>query len=625
MKIRVLPTTLINQIAAGEVVERPASAVKELVENAIDAGATKIDVTVREGGRNLILIEDNGIGMSPEDLTLAVERHATSKLPDENLSNIQTLGFRGEALPSIGSVSRMTLTSRQQDAESAWQIFIEGGQKYDVQPASSPVGTRIEIRDLFYATPARLKFLKTSGTEMSYVVEIMHRLAMAHPDISFSLKDDKRVIFSLNALSGLSENNTLVHRIASIVGKDFADNVVEIHAKRDLINIHGYAGIPTFSRANAQHQYLFVNGRPVKDKVLSAALRVAYQDFLARDRYPQVALFVDMPPEDVDINVHPAKTEVRFRDPHLIRNLLISSLKHGLTQAGHRGSTTVAQSTLQSLKPSVSTDISSSSLSFPFMKPASRPHPDYSYAYNAPSPVSPLLAVKENDPFSRVQPFNISQDIEPFSSEKAISDIDPQDFENNDIGFLGHARAQVYDTYIIAESQEKIIVVDQHAAHERLIYEKLKAEALSQGAQSQGLLVPEVVPLSEEDTLLIMKFQQEFSNLGFEIEAFSTQAILVRATPALLGNPSVALLIQDLLDEIYDIGESIDLKGRLEQVCSRIACHNSIRAGRKLSIDEMNAMLRQMESTPYSGQCNHGRPTYVELKKEDIERIFGRR
>ncbi len=619
MKIRLLPTTLINQIAAGEVVERPASAVKELIENAIDAKATKIDVTVREGGRNLILIEDNGYGMSCEDLSLAVERHATSKLSDENLFNIKTLGFRGEALPSIGSVSRMTLTSRQEENETAWQIFVEGGHKHDPQPASSAVGTRIEIRDLFYATPARLKFLKTSATEMSYILEIMHRLAMAHPHISFSLKDDKRVIFSLPSLSSLSDNSSLLHRIANIIGKDFADNVVEIKAERAEAKIYGYAGIPTFSRANAQHQYLFVNGRPVKDKVLGAALRVAYQDFLARDRYPQVALFLDIPPEDVDINVHPAKTEVRFRDPHLIRNLLISALKHGLTQAGHRGATTVAQAALQSLRPSVSSPSEpTSSLSFPFMKPRQS---NFDYAYSpAPSSASPMMSLKEE---TKIEGARLpSSSMLPTSGAENAQDFVPSEATE---GFLGQARAQLYDTYIIAESQDKIIVVDQHAAHERLVYERLKAEALGQGAKSQGLLVPEVVPLSEQDTALLLRFQKEFFALGFEIEAFSDQAILVRATPSLLGNPYIPALIQDLLDEIHDIGETIDLKGRLEQVCSTIACHSSIRAGRKLSVDEMNAMLRQMESTPYSGQCNHGRPTYVELKKEDIERIFGRR
>lgn len=623
--IRLLPQTLINQIAAGEVVERPASVVKELVENAIDAGARKIDVTLREGGRSLILVEDDGNGMSPKDLSLAVERHATSKIPDENLFNIQTLGFRGEALPSIGSVSRLTLLSRRPQDETAWKLFVEGGVKHEPEPASGTLGTRVEVRDLFYATPARLKFLKSATTETSYIVEILHRLAMVNPKIFFSLKDDKRSLFSLSALEGEGD---LRQRVTDIMGREFAENVVRVEAARGGLKLCGYAGIPTFSRANAQHQYLFVNQRPVKDKALAAALRVAYQDFLARDRYPQAALFLTVPPEEVDINVHPAKTEVRFRESQSIRALMIGALKHALAQAGHRTSTTIARSAVAALK----TSPSFSSPAFPFMQPSvsiyspSAPRSSRPSSFAATS-TSPMMAMNDGDGSG-----NSSHPSHPSPQETmAVPELLPEALLDvlSDTSLssfpLGKAQAQVHHTYIIAESRDGIVIVDQHAAHERLVYERLKKEAMGEGVKSQGLLIPEIVALSEDDVRLLLKHREEFLFLGLDLEALSPDTLLIRATPALLRNSDIRSLILDLLDEIREIDESTNLKSRLEEVCSAMACHGSIRAGRKLSLEEMNALLRQMEATPYSGQCNHGRPTYVELKKNDIERLFGRR
>jgi DNA mismatch repair protein MutL len=607
--IRLLPQTLINQIAAGEVVERPASVVKELVENAIDAGARKIDVTLRDGGRSLILVEDNGGGMSAEDLLLAVERHATSKIPDEDLFNIRTLGFRGEALPSIGSVSRLTLISRQEREETAWKLLVEGGVKHEPEPTPGTRGTRVEVRDLFYATPARLKFLKTATTENSHVLEILQRLAMVHPEIAFSLKDDKRDLLLLPSVEG-GEN--LCQRITDIIGREFSENVIPVEAERERVKLAGYAGIPTFNRGNAQHQYLFVNQRPVKDKILSAALRVAYQDFLARDRYPQVALFLTLPPEEVDMNVHPAKTEVRFRDVQLIRTFMISALKHALSQAGHRASTTVAQSALSMLKPSIPLP----SHSFPFMKPAfhSSSSPRY-VSTSSRSSYTPMMAINDSSE-------SIPRQEIPDTAFSRTSTSQEETFSSFP---LGKAQAQVHDTYIIAEAENGIVIVDQHAAHERLVYENLKKEAMGAGVKSQGLLIPEIITLPENDVVLLLDHQKEFLSFGLELEAFSSTAVLVRATPALLGNPDIRSLILDLLDEIRESGENINLKGRLEEICSSMACHGSIRAGRKLTLEEMNALLRQMEGTPYSGQCNHGRPTYVELKKTDIERLFGRR
>jgi DNA mismatch repair protein MutL len=606
MVIRLLPQTLINQIAAGEVVERPASVVKELVENALDAGASTINISLREGGKNLILVEDDGSGMSLEDLTLSVERHATSKLHEENLFNIKTLGFRGEALPSIGSVSRLTLISRQEPSENAWKVFIEGGLKHEAEPTLGTKGTRVEVRDLFYATPARLKFLKTSATETAYIVEIIQRLAMTNPHISFTLKDEKKTLLSLTSLAGKEK---LKHRISEILGNDFYDNVVLLEAEREGVRVYGYASLPTFSRANSYHQYLFVNQRPVKDKILNAALRIAYQDLLTRDRYPQAVLFLELPPLEVDINVHPAKTEVRFRDPAFIRTFIISSLKHALSQGGYRTSTTLAHTTLSLLKPSPS----HASREGSFIKSLMPLAPQTSYISSTTGP-RPSPMIEFNDEI-------LSHSLKPPESNPL-----PEAIEDNLIlGPLGKAKAQIHQTYIIAESLDGIIFVDQHAAHERLVYEKLKKEALSAGVKRQGLLIPEIIPLLEKDVHIMLSHQKELLTLGLELEPFSPNSLLIRSTPALLGNPDIKALVTDLLDEIRELGESLALKNQLEAICSRMACHTSIRAGRKLTIEEMDALLREMEETPYSGQCNHGRPTYIELKKRDIEKLFGRK
>lgn len=603
--IRLLPPNLINQIAAGEVVERPASVVKELIENAIDAKATAIDIVIREGGKNLILLEDNGQGMTQEDLLLAVERHATSKIPDENLFNIQTLGFRGEALPSIGSVSRLEISSRAHNNDMSWSLKVEGGQKRGPIPATQPVGTRIEVRDLFYATPARLKFMKSTSAEMTAIVDTVSRLAMAYPEICFTLKDEKRTYLDLPVTLG-DINERRLYRLSMLMGKEFIDNACSINAERGVYKILGFASLPTLNRSNASLQYLYVNGRAVKDKLLNTAVRVSYQDFLARDRHPLVALFLELPPEEVDINVHPAKTEVRFRENEIIRSLIIGSLKQALMEAGHRAATTTSSFALKAMQPAVRPQFTTSQPSFVMpSRPSSKP------IYSTPRPHSFTPTEQATAHILQVEEPPISNEIPPHE----IKEYHP----------LGEARAQLHDTYIVAETEDGFILVDQHAAHERLVYESLKIQFLKSQAQSQYLLIPEILSLQESSQNALLAHSEELKQFGLGIEAFGGDAILVRETPAVLGNFNIARLIQDLADEIIELGQTISLKEHLEEILSTMACHGSIRAGRHLTLAEMNALLRQMEETPHSGQCNHGRPTYVELKKHDIEKLFGRR
>ncbi|MBA3813291.1 MAG: DNA mismatch repair endonuclease MutL [Alphaproteobacteria bacterium] len=607
MKIRKLEPHLINQIAAGEVIERPASAVKELVENALDAKATTITVQLRDGGRSLIAVTDNGIGMGPEDLELAVERHATSKLPEADLFNIQTLGFRGEALPSIGSVSRLHLTSRLQNAKEAWLLKVEGGEKKPIMPTSHPQGTHIEVKDLFYATPARLKFLKTPTTELSHTVEMLNRLCMGHHAVGFKLLSDQRVVFDYKSCEGLQA------RLSQVMGTEFSQNALPLEMSRGDIHLRGFISLPTLNRSNATHQYLFVNGRPVKDKLLHGAVRAAYQDFLASDRYPLLALFVDLPYEEVDVNVHPAKTEVRFRDSGLIRGTIVSALKQTLGGASHKTSTTVSAQALRSLRPEPS-----------YQPPlaAYRPTASQRVNYIPRTDYKPTEYLQEASHIQKT----CHSGLEPGSQEilNQVQDDKPLRDDNfMETPPLGFAKAQLHGTYIIAQGAEGMIIVDQHAAHERLVYEKLKAEMGH--VQRQPLLIPEVVELDQNALQRLKDVQQELKALGLIIEPFGEKAMLIREIPALLGEVDLQRLLRDLADEIEELGSPLSLKERLAEILATCACHNSVRAGRKLSIEEMNALLRQMEQTPHSGQCNHGRPTYVELKRADMEKLFGRR
>ncbi|MBU0724999.1 MAG: DNA mismatch repair endonuclease MutL [Alphaproteobacteria bacterium] len=600
MAIRRLPDILVNQIAAGEVVERPASAVKELVENALDAGATRVDIVLRDGGQSLITVSDDGSGMTPEELDLAIERHATSKLPDDDLVRIATLGFRGEALPSIGAVSRLSLTSRKSGAENAWRIEIEGGRKHPVQPAAQGQGTRVEVRDLFYATPARLKFLKTPRSEYAQAIDVVNRLAMAHPHVGFTLGDGARTSVKLAAGQGELFDIRL-RRLAAIMGDDFADNALRIDATREGIRLTGYAGLPTLNRGNAQMQYLFVNGRPVKDRLLQGAVRGAYQDFLSHDRHPLLALFLDLPPEVVDVNVHPAKAEVRFRDAGLVRGLIVSALKHALAEAGHRASTTVSLAALGAFNS----------------QPGYAPQPYRGGGYAYPSAaMAPALADAARGYHAPLPHLDTSLSAPP----APVNDTAPQ----NDLP-LGVARGQVHGTYIVAQTADGIVIVDQHAAHERLVYERMKQALGESGVARQSLLLPEVVELDEPAVERLISRAEDLARLGLVVEGFGPGAVVVREVPALLGQVDAAGLVRDLADDLAEWDQALALEDRLAHVCGTMACHGSVRAGRRLNGEEMNALLRQMEATPHSGQCNHGRPTYVELKLADIERLFGRR
>ena len=598
--LRRLPTTLVNRIAAGEVVERPASAVKELVENAIDAGAHRIAVTLKEGGRTFLSVVDDGVGMSADEMMLAVERHCTSKLPDDDLTHINTLGFRGEALPSIASVSRFVLTSRPAGADTAWSLEIDGGARGEPRPAAHPAGTRVEVRDLFFATPARLKFLKEPRTESSHVADAMRRLAMAHPAIAFRLESEERTLIDLPAAgpSLLEEADAArLERLAAIMGREFADNAVAIDANREGFRLSGFAGLPTLNRPTGQHQYLFVNGRPVRDKLLAGAVRGAYQDFLARDRHPLVALFLDAPTDLVDVNVHPAKTEVRFRDPGIVRGLIVGALRTALSAAGHRASTTVSDAALG----------------------AFRPHTGYS----SPLPLGRYGGNGHSGSLPRGLAEAAAEFLAPLSQPSARMET-PVNGEAMHYP-LGVARAQLHETYIVAQTDGGVVIVDQHAAHERLLHERLKHQLEAEGVKRQALLLPEVVDVGEDGARRLTQRSAELADMGLVLEPFGLGAIVVREVPALLGETDIQGLVRDLADELAEMGDHLALKERVEQVCGTLACHTSVRAGRRLTVEEMNALLRQMEATPHSGQCNHGRPTYVELKLADIERLFGRR
>ncbi|MDA0664618.1 MAG: DNA mismatch repair endonuclease MutL [Proteobacteria bacterium] len=601
MTIRRLPESLINRIAAGEVVERPASAVKELVENSIDAGARRIDIAIRDGGKSLISVSDDGSGMTPDELQLAIERHATSKLADDDLFDIQTMGFRGEALPSLGAVSRLSIVSRPEGADSAWSITVEGGAVSAPQPAAHPRGTRIDVRDLFYATPARLKFLKGDRAETAQILDTVKRLAMARPDIAFTVRDDTRERFRCDIANG-DLLDTRLARLGAVMGREFADNALRIDAEREGIRLTGYAGLPTLNRSNAMQQFLFVNGRPVRDKLLHGAVRGAYMDFLANNRHPMVALFVAIEPRSVDVNVHPAKAEVRFRDAGLVRGLIVGALKHALAEAGHRASTTVADAALGAVRPGMG--------SLPYGRSGGG-----SYGYR-PSTPSPGLAASAA---AFQSPFGGSALAQPSVAPSADDTLSQGSYP------LGAARAQLHETYVVAQTADGIVIVDQHAAHERLVYERMKKALGETGVARQALLIPEVVELDESAVARLVQRAGELQELGLVVEAFGDGAVLVREVPAMLGQVDSQALVRDLADELSEFGDAFSLKERLEDVCGTMACHGSVRAGRRLNGDEMNALLREMEVTPHSGQCNHGRPTFVELKLADIERLFGRR
>ena len=601
MAIRRLSEGTVSRIAAGEVVERPAAAVKELVENALDAGATRIEIATSAGGADLILVEDDGEGMEADDLSLAVERHATSKLRDDDLSTIRTMGFRGEALPSIGAVARLSIASRTKAGE-AHEIRVDGGAMQGPAPASfrakGQAGTRVDVRELFYATPARLKFMKSARSEDMATTDVVKRLAMSRPDVAFTLTLDGRRTLDLEAEADLFAGR--LKRLAKIMGRDFGDNAAPVDVTREGVHIAGFAGLPTYNRANAQMQFLFVNGRPVRDKLLIGAVRGAYADFLARDRHPALALFLECDPSFVDVNVHPAKTEVRFRDAGLVRGLIVSSLKHALADAGHRASTTVAGSALASFRPQ----------SAPYQG---------GYADNVrPFPMSPQMA----DAARNFQSPLFGGNAAPAYSarvEEAPAEAPPADLP------LGVARAQLHETYVVAQTADGIVIVDQHAAHERLVYERMKAALAEGGIARQPLLIPEVVELDPAEVDRIASRAGELAELGLIIEPFGPDAVMVREVPAMLGKADLKGLVRDLADDIAETGNALSLKERLEEVSGTLACHMSVRAGRRLNAEEMNALLREMEATPHSGQCNHGRPTYVELKLSDIERLFGRR
>jgi DNA mismatch repair protein MutL len=590
--IRQLDEVAINRIAAGEVVERPASAVKELVENAIDAGATRIEVTIAEGGKRLIRVVDDGCGMTAEDLPLALNRHATSKIDGSDLLAISTFGFRGEALPSLGAVGRLTIVSRVRGGEAA-EIAVTGGRVSAVRPAALSQGTRVELRDLFHATPARLKFLRSDRAEAQAIAETIRRLALAEPFIGFTLidatEDPARTVFRADARSG-DLFDALHGRVAQVLGAPFAENAVPLDAVREAHHLSGFAALPTYSRGSSVQQYLFVNGRPVTDKLLIGALRGAYADTLPRDRHPAVVVFVDCDPKLVDVNVHPAKSQVRFRDPGLVRGLIVSGIRHALAEAGHKTSTTVASATLSAMRP--------------------EPGPARVYQMERPYP-SARPSFQAPPGFAEIAAPSVRAERPPEQPPRADHP-------------LGAARAQLHGTYIVAQTGDGVVIVDQHAAHERLVYEKLKRQMADTGVAAQALLIPEIVELSDTDAGLLLSHAEELHRMGLAVEPFGGGAIAVRETPAILGPVDAGALVRDILDELSDLGDSDTLGARLDAILSRVACHGSVRAGRQMRAEEMDALLREMEATPLSGQCNHGRPTYVELKLGDIERLFGR-
>ena len=604
MPIRQLPEQVVNRIAAGEVVERPASVVKELTENAIDAGASRIDVFSEGGGRRKIVVTDDGSGMTQADLALAVERHATSKLDDEDLLQIKTLGFRGEALPSIGAVARLIITTRHAGEPHAWSLAAEGGVKSETMPAALTQGTRVEVSELFYATPARLKFLKTERTEAEAIREVVRRLAMARPDIAFTLAGEERAPVTWAA--ALPDAAGRLTRLADILGTEFRSSAIALRAERDHVVVAGFAASPALTRANALGQYLFVNNRPVRDRLILGAVRAAYSDYLPRDRHPVVALFVTLDPREVDANVHPAKTEVRFRNAGLVRALIVHALKEGLAREGKRTAANSADSAMAAFRP-----------------PRAAPrYANWDWRQSPSLPHGPQPALAGSAITALAKPDQTSLDVGTPSADMRFEAPAPADLIDRP---LGAARTQIHETYIVSQTRDGLIVVDQHAAHERIVYERLKASLAENGVQRQMLLIPEIVEFDEASVERLLARANELATFGLAIESFGPGAVAVRETPSLLGKIDAAALLRELAEHMQEWDEALPLERRLMHVAATMACHGSVRAGRRLKPEEMNALLRAMEDTPNSGQCNHGRPTYVELKLLDIEKLFGRR
>lgn len=631
MTIRQLSETIINQIAAGEVVERPASVVKELVENAVDAAATRIEIATAGGGKTLIRVSDNGCGIEEGELALAVSRHCTSKL-ENNIHDIRALGFRGEALPSIGSVSRLRLLSRTGNAATGAEILVSGGRMDGPRPAAANCGTVVDVRDLFYATPARLKFMKTDKAEANAITETVRRIAIAFPHIRFTLSGPDRSLAEFAAASNGPEGR--LTRLTQILGKEFAENTVEIDAERDGVRLTGHAGIPSYNRGNSLQQFVYVNGRPIRDRTMVGAIRAAYDDAVARDRHGIVALFIDIDPRDVDVNVHPAKADVRFRDPGLVRGLIIGSIRQALDKAGLRPASTGARAMLNAFQPRTAPAAPFQPASWP--QPPGGPRPQQGYSFRPVSAAwTPQTAHRVHQPLM-TQANAFAEDTSEglaFQELKGLglpsADLRPENAAPDGIPHpshpLGAARAQIHQNYIVAQTEDSLIIVDQHAAHERLVYEALKQALYAKPLASQMLLMPEIVDLGEEDAERLAEQTQTLQKFGLVIERFGPRAIAVRETPAMLGKVNAAGLIRDLADEIAEHGTADGLKARLDYIAATMACHGSVRSGRLLKPEEMNALLRKMEATPASGTCNHGRPTYIELKLADIERLFGRR
>ena len=607
MPVRQLAEGVVNRIAAGEVVERPASVVKELVENALDAGATRIEVVTDGGGSRLIRVTDDGTGMTAADLALAVDRHATSKLPDDDLLDIRTLGFRGEALPSIGAVAHLEITTRHVGEQHAWGIAVDGGAKSPVKPAALGAGTRVEVRDLFYATPARLKFLKSERSESEAIRDVVRRLAMSRPDVAFVLAGEERAPITWAA--ALPGPPGRLARLADVLGGEFRANAVEVHSQRNGTIVEGFAALPTHTRANTLGQYLFVNGRPVRDKLLIGVVRGAYADYLPRDRHPIVALFVQLDAREVDVNVHPAKAEVRFREPHLVRSLLMHALQEGLRREGQRAASTGGSATVAAFRPAAAPRRGS----WDWRRSPWRPTDPRGMP--APSRGGAALGFAEAA--------QAAFDVGAPAADARVEMVEPApDLLERP---LGAARAQVHETYIVAQTRDGLVIVDQHAAHERIVYERLKAALEKSGVARQILLIPEIVELDESDVERLVARAEELARYGLALEPFGPGAVAVRETPSLLGEIDAKAMVQDLAEHMAEWEEALPLERRLMHVAATMACHGSVRAGRRLRPEEMNALLREMEATPNSGQCNHGRPTYVELKLSDIERLFGRR
>ena len=586
MTIRLLPETLINQIAAGEVIERPASVLKELVENSLDAKATRVDVVVENGGKSFLSVKDNGVGIPVKDLPLTIERHATSKLPTDNLFDIHFFGFRGEALPSIASVARLTITSRTAEDEQAWKLTVEGGRKGEVMPAAAPVGTCVQVRDLFFATPARLKFLKTDLSEIGAIKDALKQLALANPSVTFTLSDEKKELLHYQA------TDSLLQRADAVLGRHLKENVIPLNAEYEQMQLSGFVGLPTYLHATTQEQLLFVNNRCIKDKMISGCIKGAYQGLIGNEGHPVVVLFLTIPAQDIDVNVHPAKREVRFKDPASVRGFIVGSIKHALLQEGHRTSTTIGIGALAHTEATTS---------LPFTSVARPQH--HSYTPQTPSFLSDIANA--------------------FAVKVQETTHEPAELTEKDFPPLGFAKAQILNTYIISQAQDGILIIDQHAAHERLTYEKIFRQ-WQQAPQTQILLTPTVVDLSEEDAQLLLQSQESMAQIGLVVETFGADAVVVREVPALLSGTDVAQLIQDIVDTLKTFGQATSLEDRIRKICATMACHGSVRAGRSLTIDEMNALLRAMEDCDTSGQCIHGRPTYIKFAYKDLEKRFGR-